>query len=174
VPAAFERAVRALIQRREFWQRFTEVPDIAIDTAAVARAWKAAREAVLAALHAKQGAPLDGTVLPATALAAIASYDESRDAVMAISGALQVINAQIAIAKEQAAAANVVMFGLRVVYNRAGMHVVAAKITNRRALIASLRARAAIVAGLNEFFLGLGRAKGESISIGGAFHDGAY
>jgi wobble nucleotide-excising tRNase len=107
VPAAFERAVRVLIQRREFWQRFTEVPDIAIDTAAVARAWKAAREAVLAALHAKQGAPLDATALPATALAAIASYDESRDGVMTISGALQVINAQIAIVKEQAAAANV-------------------------------------------------------------------
>jgi wobble nucleotide-excising tRNase len=108
VPAAFERAVRVLIQRREFWQRFTEVPDIAIDTAAVSRAWKAAREAVLAALHAKQGAPLDATALPATALTAIANYDESRDAVMAISSALQVINAQITIVKEQAAAANVV------------------------------------------------------------------
>lgn len=107
VPAAFERAVRVLVLRREFWQRFTHVPDIAIDTAAIARTWKAARETVLAALRAKQGAPLDRAALPAASVAAISGYEESRAAVAGISGALQGINAQIAIVKEQAAAANV-------------------------------------------------------------------
>lgn len=37
IPAAFERAVRVAMQGREFWQRFMEVPNADIDTAAVAR-----------------------------------------------------------------------------------------------------------------------------------------
>ncbi len=107
VPAAFERAVRVIMQRRDFWRAFTNVPDLSIDTAAIARAWKAAREAVLAALRAKQAAPLDPAALSATGLAAIASYDESRATISAISHALQATNAQITMVKELAAAANV-------------------------------------------------------------------
>lgn len=107
VPAAFERAVRVLMQRREFWRQFTPVPDITIDTAAVARAWKAARETVLAALRAKQGAPLDRATLPTATIAAISGYEDARAAIGQISGALQKINTRIAIVKEQAAAANV-------------------------------------------------------------------
>jgi wobble nucleotide-excising tRNase len=107
VPAAFERAVRVVMQRREFWRAFTHVPDFAIDTAAIAREWKGARDAVLAALREKQGAPLDPTALPAKAFAAIASYDEVRAPIATISSTLQASNAQIAIVKERAAAANV-------------------------------------------------------------------
>ena len=58
IPAAFERAVRVAVQRREFWKTFIELPEITIDTATVARAWKAAREGIVAALHAKQATPL--------------------------------------------------------------------------------------------------------------------
>lgn len=53
VPAGFERAVRVIGERRVFWSRFCQVPDAAIDTAAVVRAWNAAREAVTAALGTK-------------------------------------------------------------------------------------------------------------------------
>jgi wobble nucleotide-excising tRNase len=53
VPAAFERTVRVAVQSRDFWKSFADVPVIDIDTAAAARAWKAARQAVLAALQAK-------------------------------------------------------------------------------------------------------------------------
>ncbi len=42
IPAAFERAVRVMEQSRQFWKDFTAVPDVSIDTAAIARAWKAA------------------------------------------------------------------------------------------------------------------------------------
>lgn len=107
VPAAFERAVLAAIRSKEFWQAFTEVPLIAINTAEIARAWKATREAVLVALHAKFAAPLDATTLPPDALSAITSYDDYRASIAAVSGTLQVCNAQIAIVKERAATANV-------------------------------------------------------------------
>jgi wobble nucleotide-excising tRNase len=43
IPAAFERAVRIAVESREFWRSFAEVPEIALDTAEVARAWIAAR-----------------------------------------------------------------------------------------------------------------------------------
>jgi hypothetical protein len=57
--AAFERAVRVAVERRQFWARFCEVPEITVDTAAVARDWRAAREAVAAVLNAKLAAPLE-------------------------------------------------------------------------------------------------------------------
>ena len=53
IPAAFERAVRVAIERREFWRPFTQVPEIALDTAAIARAWKSAREGVLQSAASK-------------------------------------------------------------------------------------------------------------------------
>jgi len=109
IPAAFERAVRVAIERREFWRPFTHVPEVALDTAAIARAWKAARDGVLRALRAKQAAPLEPTRLSEAAHAAIAAYAEHAFAVTAVSNALQEINPQIAIVKEQAAAANVAM-----------------------------------------------------------------
>jgi wobble nucleotide-excising tRNase len=107
VPAAFERAVRVATQRREFWRTFMEVPEVMIDTAAVARSWNAARTAVLSCLRAKQAAPLDPAALPSAALAAIEAYDESRRLVGEVSASLQAVNRQIALVREQAAAANV-------------------------------------------------------------------
>jgi wobble nucleotide-excising tRNase len=53
IPAAFERQVRVAVQTHEFWAAFTALPPIDLDTAEVARAGKAAREGVLAALRAK-------------------------------------------------------------------------------------------------------------------------
>ena len=107
IPAAFERAVRVATERREFWRPFTQVPEIALDTAAIARAWKSAREGVLLALRAKQTAPLEPMTLSKETRAAIAEYDKSVVAVAAASDALKAINPQIAIVKEQAAVANV-------------------------------------------------------------------
>lgn len=106
-PAAFERDVGVATQRRTFWLRFLEVPDFAIDTAEIARAWKAARDAVQAALNAKRAAPLDAAALDAAAIAAIDAYHVKRDEIAAISDVLVGLNGQIAIVKEQAQAANV-------------------------------------------------------------------
>lgn len=106
VPAAFERAVRVSVERRQFWARFCDVPEIALDTAAIVRDWRAAREAIVAALAAKQGTPLDRATLSAEARAAIAIYRRHRATINALSQQLQQANAAVRLVKEQAASAN--------------------------------------------------------------------
>jgi wobble nucleotide-excising tRNase len=105
--AAFERAVRVAVQNREFWQGFLDVPAVDIDTAAIARAWAAARDAVLTALRAKVAAPFEPMALPEAARAAIDAYEQHRSAVLLLSTSLQACNPQIAIVKERAAGADV-------------------------------------------------------------------
>ncbi len=107
VPAAFERAVRIASEGRQFWSAFTDVPEINIDTAAVARAWRRAREAVRAVLAAKQAAPLEPSALDAAAQEAIAAYRAEREAVISISASLVAVNGELAVIKEQAQTANV-------------------------------------------------------------------
>ncbi len=106
-PTAFERNVGAALKLRTFWLRFLEVPEFTLDTAEIARAWKAARDSVQAALTAKRAAPLDAIALDAATIAAIDAYHVKRDEIAAISNALVGLNGQIAIVKEQAQAANV-------------------------------------------------------------------
>lgn len=106
VTSAFERAIRVAGERRQFWSRFCDIPEVAIDTAEVGRAWRAAREAVAAALQAKQAAPLDRLELSDEARAAITSYEAQRQAITELSQRLQTANATIRTVKEQAAAGN--------------------------------------------------------------------
>jgi wobble nucleotide-excising tRNase len=107
IPAAFERDVRVAVQTHEFWSAFTAVPAIDLDTAEIARAWKAARDGVLAALRAKSTAPLELLTLPADVIDAIEAFHRQRDAVTTISAALQKCNGSIELVREQAASANV-------------------------------------------------------------------
>ena len=107
VPAAFERAVRVAVQTQEFWGRFITASPLELDTALIARAWKAAREAALQALRDKLAAPLDPIRLPEEAFNAIAQYEARRQEVAALSAQLQAHNEQIALVKEQAASADV-------------------------------------------------------------------
>jgi len=106
LPAAFERAVRVAVERRQFWSRFCDVPKIEIDTAAVVRDWRSAREAVAAALAAKQAAPLDRMTLVQGARDAVVAYDAHRLAIAELSSALLQANTAIRVTKEQAAAGN--------------------------------------------------------------------
>jgi wobble nucleotide-excising tRNase len=106
VPAGFERAVRVAGERRSFWSRFCQVPDVGIDTAAVVRAWNVAREAVNALLDAKQAAPLERQALDQRARDAIAEHDALRQRIAALSDALIAANESIRVVQEQAASAN--------------------------------------------------------------------
>ncbi len=106
-PAAFERAMRVCGERRHFWSRFCELPQVAVDTADIARAWRAAREAVLGELHAKQAAPLEPRQLSAITLAAIATYEQHRASIVQLNQQLQDASEAINLVKEQAAAGNV-------------------------------------------------------------------
>ena len=60
IPAAFERDVRVAVQTHEFWSAFTAAPAIDLDTAEIARAWKAAREGVQPLFAPNTRHPLSG------------------------------------------------------------------------------------------------------------------
>jgi wobble nucleotide-excising tRNase len=107
IPAAFERAIRVTVERRQFWARFCDVPEVSVDTAAVVQDWREARDAVASTLAAKQAAPLDRANLSGDVRAAITRYEEHRAVLWALSQQLQQSNAAIRIVKEQAAAGNV-------------------------------------------------------------------
>lgn len=107
VPAAFERAVRQMEQRQQFWKDFATVPQTIIDTAEVARSWKAAREGVLADLQNKRSAPLEKSSLSDVTIEAIKTYNEIRDRVEQVSTTFVTTNPEIAVVKEKAASADV-------------------------------------------------------------------
>ena len=68
-------ATCVLLHRRTSSGRdFAELPEIDIDTAAVARDWNAARDSVLEQLRAKAAAPLEPMALTPEAIQAIQNY----------------------------------------------------------------------------------------------------
>jgi len=106
VHAGFERAVRVAGERRAFWSQFCDVPEVHVDTASIVRAWNAARDAVVAALNAKQAAPLERHRLDQSARDAIATYYALPQEVSNLSDALVASNDGIRVVQEQAAGAN--------------------------------------------------------------------
>ena len=106
VVAAFERSVRVIGERRRFWSRFCETPEVSIDTAAIARDWQAARDAVVGELSRKQAAPLESMALPEEARTALMAYEAHRLWVAAHNDQLQRTNAAIQRVKERAATGN--------------------------------------------------------------------
>lgn len=107
VPASFERAVRVTGERKQFWSKFCDVPDFTIDTAAIARDWRAAREAIVAVLRAKRAAPLERMTLADDVRAALTTYEGHRQMVASVNQQLQQVNTTIRVVKEQAAVGNV-------------------------------------------------------------------
>lgn len=103
IPSAFERDVRTAVQAHEFWKDFAELPEIDIDTAAVARQWNVARECVLEQLRAKAAAPLEPIALTQATRQAIQDYRARIAEVAALSERLIGANARLEIVKEQAA-----------------------------------------------------------------------
>lgn len=104
--AEFERNVRVAGERQQFWSQFCEVLDVPLDTAVIARDWRAAREAVAAALEVKHAAPLERTTLASTTRTAVETYEAHRRTVEGLSQRLQQANAAIRVVKERAAAAD--------------------------------------------------------------------
>jgi wobble nucleotide-excising tRNase len=104
--AAFERSLRTSSERRVFWARFADVPEIAFDTAPVARDWQYVRRLVATALAAKAAAPLDRIELSQDIREAVAAYDAHRLRAAELSASLLAANQVIRLVKEQAAAGN--------------------------------------------------------------------
>lgn len=106
VPAEFERKIRLLVERRQFWSRFCEVPEITIDTRQIVEDWDTARQAVVAALLRKQAAPLEAITLEETALDSIRTFQGHCECVKSISKNLIRANQRIDGIKRSAAEAN--------------------------------------------------------------------
>ena len=107
IQSAFERAVSEAIQNGEFWRKFTDIPVIRVDTAEIARVWKAAREPILEILRAKLASPLEKMTLSEEILEAVKSYDGHREAITGLSSSVIECNDPIKAVKEKAATANV-------------------------------------------------------------------
>ncbi len=106
VPAAFERSVREAIERQAFWKSFAEVPVVDIDTAAIARTWKAAREKVEALLEAKRAVPLDAMAIPEDVLKSVTEHNAQCERIRGSSELLAASNPRLEAVKEQAREAN--------------------------------------------------------------------
>src|SRR5208282_6026248 len=106
IPARLERALRAATERRGFWSRFCDIPDITLDTEALIREWRTCREGLVAALEAKRAAPLEQIQIPEEVRAANEGFSASRRALQDLNQRLQAANAVIRTVKERAAAGN--------------------------------------------------------------------
>lgn len=104
IPAAFERSIRTSVQTHEFWKNFVELPEIEIDTAAIAREWNAAKEAVLTQLREKAAAPLERMTLTQQTRQAIQTYRARIAEVSELSERLTGTNERLDLVREQAAA----------------------------------------------------------------------
>jgi len=105
--AGFERQVRRAEERRRFWAPLASVPEVGIDTAAVATAWQEARDAVAAALRSKRADPLSVAVLSAEARAKVQAYDAAAAHVTAASNELLAANEAVRRVKETVRAGSV-------------------------------------------------------------------
>lgn len=104
--AAFAQTAQQVANLQQFWGKLCAVPEMTLDTAAVSDAWRAMRDAVLAHLQAKAGAPLEEMRLDDAARAVIAQYLSIRQAVAELNGKLQAANPLIDGIKAKAAAGN--------------------------------------------------------------------
>ncbi len=106
VQATFERSVRALSERLNFWRRFADLNVEALDTAEIVGVWSNLRNIAVGALDDKTGAPLDVKEAPVGFAGALAEYERALARVLAINAQIKQANAAIAIVKERTAAAN--------------------------------------------------------------------
>ncbi len=106
ITAAYERAIAQLNEARNFWGRFTDIPEQEFDTAATVRALNAARDAARQQLLAKHAAPFEIATLSEETLDAIRAYDEIRRQHIEAMRVYEEANAKIALIKEQTASSN--------------------------------------------------------------------
>lgn len=106
VAAAFERTVRVLGERRQFWARFADIAAVDIDTAVIVHDWQTARDLVSDLLTLKKEAPLDLIAVPDGVRMAVQAHEAHRAALAATNQQLQQANQIIAAVKQRAAIAN--------------------------------------------------------------------
>ena len=98
----FERAVSNLMQSRQFWSIYCDVPTVEINSAAIVDSWNAARTAVGEQLQAKRGAPLEPQILSQSTVDALNAFGGCRQAIAVINQTLKTTNEAIQQVKQRA------------------------------------------------------------------------
>lgn len=106
VSTGFERNVRVVVQRDQFWRQFTQIAELTLDTALIVRDWQAVHRQVAAVLAAKAQAPLEAFTLSADAVAAIELHQRNMNLVDTYNEHLREANEGIAVVKEGVGSAN--------------------------------------------------------------------
>ena len=101
-----ERAVRVNAERRLFWLRFCDVPDVVVDTEEIGSHWRIVSDAVVRALRAKQASPLEVVELPPSVFDSIAVIQEKTRLIVALNADMAVANEAIRAVKAAAAGAD--------------------------------------------------------------------
>lgn len=115
----FERSIRVMEQRRQFWSRFCDAPQLVVDTATVCRDWQAARDRLSELLREKQASPLDPIGVTDDVRRAIQTYEAHRTSLAAINRQIQQLNETIVAVKQRAAMSNVAAIMDRLAHLRA-------------------------------------------------------
>jgi wobble nucleotide-excising tRNase len=100
--ATFEREFQSARENAAFWSRFIEVPEVELDTEAIASAWSALRDALDQALVLKHARPLDVFGLEPAAANAYDRFSRLAETVRAASNRLLECQPAIDAAKEEA------------------------------------------------------------------------
>jgi wobble nucleotide-excising tRNase len=101
--AQLQRNLQQEKEKRDFWQRYIEVPTFDVDFADLANAWALLRDALLDALDAKAGTPLESIALSPQARDAAQRYQKLAGDINELAAALAACNAAVAQTKEHAA-----------------------------------------------------------------------
>lgn len=107
VLTAFERNVRKLMEDRQFWSEFIQIPEISVDTAEITRLWRDAFNAVQSLLNSKLESPLDTIGISTEIRDTINQYHHRRDALLSVNTTYQEANIEIRRIKESSATSNV-------------------------------------------------------------------
>ena len=103
----FERSVGILMQSRQFWSSYCDVPTVEIDSTDIVDSWNAARTAVGEQLQAKRGTPLDAQSLDQPTIEALDEYNRRRQMIASFNQMLQTTNEAIQQVKHQAQTADI-------------------------------------------------------------------
>jgi len=98
---AFERSARILQERRQFWQAFIDLPEMASDSTALVNAWRTAYEALRIAIERKQVTPLDQQELTEEVLNLLRTHSVNVQALNELETRITDANSRIGLIRER-------------------------------------------------------------------------
>ena len=98
---AFERAIRAYNENRQYWSKFTDIPEIMINSESVIQSWKNLREMIHSKLMIKQSSLLDIVSFTDDELVLFSDYEANRNRIVDHNLQVTQINEEISTIKQR-------------------------------------------------------------------------